>query len=172
MKPTTNTNLLDPSIRIELQTLLVGRICVVGVGNRYRSDDAAGPRVIDLCRSEKSGVWIDAGVAPENFLERIARTNPDVVLIVDAVDFGGTPGECQIMDINIMEMVVISTHSLSLRMLGDYLAIRTDARVSVLAIQPEVIDMGEGLSDPVARSVHAMSVLLSDLLSNSEPASS
>jgi Ni,Fe-hydrogenase maturation factor len=76
------------------------------------------------------------------------------------------------MDTNIMEMVVISTHSLSLRMLGQYLAMRTDARVSVLAIQPEVIDMGEGLSDPVARSVHAMSVLLSDLLSNSEPASS
>jgi hydrogenase 3 maturation protease len=169
MQPTTNRNLLSQSIEGQLRDLLVGRVCIVGVGNRHRRDDAAGPRVIDLRRPEAQGAWIDSGVAPENHLEPIARTNPDTILIVDAVDFGGNPGECQIMESGAMEMMAMSTHAGSLQMLGDYLFIRTGVRPIVLAIQPENIDMGESLSDPVARSVHKVADVLCDLLSRDGP---
>lgn len=170
MQPTPKTKLLGPSIKIQLRDLLVGRVCIVGVGNRHRRDDGAGPRVIDLRRPETPAVWIDAGVAPENFLEPIAQTNPDAVLIVDAVDFGGTPGECQIIDASALELIMaISTHAGSLRMLGEYLSIRTGIQPSVMAIQPETIDMGEGLGDSVARSVREVAELLSDLLSRDGP---
>ncbi len=140
----------------------------MGVGNRQRGDDGAGPRLIDSRRKGTRGVWIDAGMAPENFLEPIARSNPDTVLILDAVAFGGFPGECRLMDASAMEMVVLSTHAGSLGMLSQYLAARCGARVQVLAIQPDQIDAGEELSHPVGKSVLQLSSMLSDLLVDHE----
>ena len=165
MQPTAHSNQLGPGIERQLGEMLVGHVCVVGVGNRHRRDDAAGPQVIDLRRPETSGVWIDAGVAPENHLELIVRAKPDTVLLVDAVDFGGRPGDCKITDINALETAAISTHAGSLRLLGEYLSIRSGVRPWVLAIQPRRIEVGEGLSEPVASTVGRIAALLSDLLS-------
>ncbi len=147
-----------------LRDLLSGRVCIVGVGNRQRGDDGAGPAVIDSRSSETRGVWVDAGIAPENFLERIARTNPDTVLIVDAVHFGGFPGERRLMNVTAMDMMVLSTHAGSLGLLGEYLSNRTGARVHVMAVQPESVDSYEGLSQPVEKSVRELAAMLSDVL--------
>jgi hydrogenase maturation protease len=133
------------------------------MGNRERGDDAAGPRVIEGQRAGTGGVWLDAGVAPENLLEPIVRTNPDTVLFVDAVAFGGFPGECRLMDAAALDTMAVSTHAGSLGMLSDYLVARTGARVRVLAIQPERIDTRAGLSPAVATSVVELAELLSDL---------
>ena len=166
MRPTTETTQCALGIERQLSDILVGHVCVMGVGNRHRGDDAAGPRVIDLRWPETPGVWIDAGVAPENHLELVARAKPDTVLIVDAVDFGGSPGDCRITDINALETAAISTHAGSLQLLGEYLSIRSGVRPRVLAIQPQRMEMGEGLSEPVAKSVGQIAALLSALLSN------
>ncbi len=148
-----------------LGDLLSGRVCIVGVGNRGRGDDAAGPRLIDQRQPEAAGIWIDAGVAPENYLEPIARTSPDLVLIVDAVSFGGSPGECRLLDASLTETVVVSTHAGSLKLLAEYLSSRTAAQIRVLGIQPQRMELGKGLSRPVARSVRELASMLSDLLS-------
>ena len=168
MQRPTNMNLPGTSGNVSLGSLLVGRVCIVGVGNRQRGDDGAGPRLIDQRRPECPGVWIDAGVAPENFLGPIARTNPDTVLIVDAVNFRGAPGEYRLLETSEMDMVVLSTHAGSLSRLGEYLAARAGARIHALGIQPERIDVREGLSQPVARSVRELAAMLSDLLSHKE----
>ena len=164
MRPTTQTNRLGPGIECQLSEILVGRVCVVGVGNRHRCDDAAGPQVIDQRQPEVPGTWIDAGVAPENHLEIIVRAQPDTVLLVDAVDFGGSPGDCSILDASAVETMAISTHAGSLRLLGKYLSIRSGVQPWVLAIQPQRIELGEELSEPVATTVARIASLLSDLL--------
>jgi hydrogenase 3 maturation protease len=166
MQPAKNTHRLGPDMKVVLGALLSGRVCIVGVGNRGRRDDGAGPRLIEQRRPGTPGDWIDAGVAPENFLEPIARTHPDVVLIVDAVDFGGTPGQCRPMDASATEMLFLSTHAGSLNMLAEYLSARSGAKVQVLGIQPQRIDAGEGLSEPVARSVRELAAMLADLLTD------
>ena len=56
-------------------------ICIVGVGNRTKGDDAAGPTLIDLLADSASRHCIDAGIAPENYLEKIAACAPDLSLI-------------------------------------------------------------------------------------------
>ena len=125
MQAAVHTQRLCTEIKDALGALLTGRVCIVGVGSRGRHDDGAGPRLIEQHRPGTPGAWIDAGVAPENYLGSIARTNPDVVLIVDAVNFGGAPGECRLLDTNTTDTVVLSTHALSLKMLADYLSART-----------------------------------------------
>jgi hydrogenase 3 maturation protease len=160
--------LLSPNIKLALDALLAGQVCIVGVGNRSRGDDGAGPRVIDARRGATRGVWIDAGMAPENFLEPIARSSPDTVLIVDAVAFGGFPGECRLMNVEAMDTAALSTHAGSLAILGEYLSARTGARIHVLGIQPVSIDAGEALSHSVGESVREVAAMLSDLLASTK----
>lgn len=169
-EPLTNIRLPDRDLPASLRALIEGRVCIVGIGNRQRADDGAGPSVIDARRPGTPGVWLDAGVAPENFLEPVAKTNPDTVLIVDAVAFGGLPGELRLLDPATMDTVALSTHAGSLRMLSDYLSARTGARTVIIAIQPERIDAREGLSQPVERAVRELMTMLADILSAaSEP---
>ena len=156
---------------LDLDAFLVGRVCIVGVGNRQRGDDGAGPRLVDERKSESQGVWLDAGAAPENFLEPIVRTRPDSVLIVDAVDFGGFAGEYRLLEPADVDSVSVSTHTGSLRLLSEYLTNRSGARVLILAIQPERIGPGECLSRAVEESVVELANLLADLLATRQQAS-
>jgi hydrogenase maturation protease len=164
MEMTNPKKLLEPEFATSLRDLLNERVCIVGVGNRQRGDDGAGPKLIDARHPTARGAWLDAGVVPENLLEPILRTNPDTVLIVDAVAFGGIPGECRLMDAASLDTVSVSTHAGSLSMLNDYLSARTDARIQLIAIQPERIDVREELSPPVEKSVRELAALLSDAL--------
>ena len=147
-----------------LQDLLKGHVCIVGMGNRHRGDDGAGPGVIDARPPGTPGFWLDAGSAVENFLEPIAEQNPDTVLLVDAVAFGGYPGECRLMEPKMMVSTSVSTHVGSPAMLSEYLLARTGARIRMMAIQPESLDAGEGLSPPVRNSVVELATRLSSLL--------
>ena len=149
------------NLKSSLLKLLDGRVCIVGVGNRRRADDGAGPCLIDQCLPDASGCFIDAGVAPENYFGPIASTRPDSILIVDAVDFGGRPGEWRLIDAEKLNMNVVSTHCMSLETLNLYLTARTGVHVLVLAIQPSRIDVGEGLSRPVEKTVNELARLVS-----------
>lgn len=155
----------DLVLQRELAAFLHGRVCIVGVGNRGRGDDGAGPCVIDACAQTANGAWVDAGMTLENHLGQIAESKPESVLIIDAVAFGGFAGECRLLNASALDPVVLSTHAGSLGLLSEYLAGRTGAQVSVLAIQPESINSREGLSDSVAQTVRELAWMLSDLLS-------
>ena len=154
----------DEVATTRLRAVLTGRVCIVGVGNRLRGDDAAGPRGIDERHSGTRALWLDAGTAPENHLETVVRAEPDTVLIVDAVAFGGDPGEWRVLDAKELDRVAVSTHAGSLGMLSDYLSSRSGARVWVLAIEPKRIELGEGLSRSVANAVREVARLLSEAL--------
>jgi len=142
----------------QLAQRLEGRICVLGIGNRQRGDDAVGSVIAERITPSRGTVVIDAGVAPENHLERAVNADPDTVLMIDAVDFGAAPGALALLDWRNAKEGGLSTHALSLRMLGVYLDARTHANLEVLAVQPADVDVGHNLSRPVseaANRVHA-----------------
>jgi hydrogenase 3 maturation protease len=136
----------------------------MGIGNRLRGDDGAGPQVIERRDRDAAGIWIDGGTTPENFLEPIARAAVELVLIVDAVDFGGRPGECRLLDVDELEAFAISSHSGSLGVFRDYLAARAEAVVKVVGIQPGRLRMETRLSDSVEESARELAGVLSRLL--------
>ena len=146
-----------------LREFLVGNACIVGVGNRLSGDDATGPMVIDARPSHAGGVWLDVGVAPENYLEHVARLRPDVILVVDAVDFGAGPGSSMLVDPLDLACCTCSTHSGSLDLPLRYWSVRPGAYVQVLAIQPGSIAPGRGLSPPVAAAVKSVAGWLAAL---------
>lgn len=123
---------------------------MLGIGNRYWHDDGVGSYIAEALESCPGFDVIDAGFIPENHLETVALRKPDSVLMVDATDFGGEPGQARLLYPDKVTYAGLSTHAGSLRMLAEYLQARTRARIAVLAIQPGDTSAGEGLSPVVS----------------------
>lgn len=149
----------------ELQRLLSGQVCILGVGNRFRRDDGAGSLVAERLVGRTGALSIDAGAVPENYLEKVARSHPDTILIVDAVDFGGAPGDLRILDPEAVGSAGLSTHALSLQMAAEFLKTRTGARLAIAAIQPADVGLGTKLSEEVSEGVRLLQETLCAALS-------
>lgn len=148
----------------QLPAILHGRVCIVGVGSDLRGDDGAGPELIRLIGGRVSAECFDVGVAPENYLEKIVSVAPDTVLIVDAADFDGAPGEAMIFSAEDAKSGGLSTHALSLDMVCTYLSVRRPMTVWVLGIQPAAVGLCAGLSAEVAATVGEIADCLAAML--------
>ncbi len=149
------------ALAAELRGLLSGRVCIFGVGNRCRRDDGAGSRLAVDLAAGADVLSIDAGTVPENHLEQAARWQPETILIVDAVDFGGRAGEVRILAPEQLGSAGVSSHALSLRMTAEYLQTRSGARLAVVAIQPADVGHGSELSGNVAETVRRLREIFS-----------
>ncbi|MVU78261.1 hydrogenase maturation protease [Nocardia sp. ET3-3] len=135
-----------------------GRAVVIGVGNEYRHDDGIGPLIaaqfdklslpgvsVALCDGEPTGlldIWADT----------------DLAIVVDAVLCEpSTPGRIWRTTIDALRGVThaASSHALGIpdalplgRVLG-----RLPAELVVIAVEAQCLDLGVGLSDPVAAAV-------------------
>lgn len=130
-----------------------GRVCLLGIGNRYHHDDAFGPYLAEAMESRPDYDVIDAGIVPEDYIETAAHKHPASILMVDATDFGGQPGEVRLLYPDQVAYSGVSTEAGSLRMLAEYMKARTHARIALLAVQPADTSDGKGLSAPVAKAL-------------------
>ncbi len=136
---------------------------VLGIGNRMRGDDAVGSLVTDQLSGIQGAQVIDAETAPENHIEPIVRLKPERVLIVDACDFGGRPGEFRLFDRNEIGRLaggIVSTHTLPLSMTVELLEKRVRAEIRLLGVQPARVEFGETLSEPVARALPELAAFI------------
>ena len=154
--PTKRVKIVETMFSSRLKRHLFGRVVVLGVGNRLRCDDGAGSWLAEQLAGRPALHAIDAGAVPENHLERVVRSNPDTVLILDAVDFGGAPGDMRILDPESVVASGFSTHTLSLQIAAEFLKARTQARVALLAIQPADVGMGTRMSAEMSRSLELL----------------
>jgi len=130
------------------------RVAVLGIGNEFRHDDAVGLAVIDslkACVNDPRILMLNCADAPENFTGRVKRFMPACIILIDAADFGGCPGEAHIFALNDLQAADVATHKASLAVLGAYLGSETDASIFVVGIQPVNTDFGDGLS-PILRA--------------------
>jgi hydrogenase 3 maturation protease len=150
----------DSKIAVELEKLQGSKLVIVGIGNILKSDDGAGPAVCQLLEGKINAEIIDAGTVPENFIQFICRKKPEVVLVIDAVDFGSSPGDLKIIGPEELNSFVISTHTLSPRIFADLLRQTIEVKVIFLGIQPKNLQFGESLSDEVNKAVHNLAGIL------------
>ena len=136
-----------------LQRCAGTKIALLGIGNELRRDDSVGLTVIDRLGAlidDPSISLVKCHEVPENFTGRVKRFKPACVILIDAADFGGVPGEVRVFDLSELEGIEITTHRPSLAVLGEYLQSETSAGIFVIGIQPADREFGEGLS-PAAR---------------------
>ena len=144
---------MNSRLENQLTRFLCGRVCVLGIGNRHRRDDGAGSLIAEALESCPGLNTVNAGWVPENHFGTVARLDPDSILMIDAADFGGQPGQVRLLDPDAVTCSGLSTHTASLQMLAGYLRARTKARVALLAVQPADTGPGESLSPEVALTV-------------------
>jgi hydrogenase maturation protease len=144
---------METQLKDQLIHFIEGRVCLLGIGNRYHHDDALGPYLAEALESRPDYDVIDAGVIPEDYIEMTAHKHPETILMVDATDFGGEPGEVRLLYPEHVGYSGVSTQAGSLRMLAEFLQARTHARVGLLAVQPADVSDGKGLSPPVSKTL-------------------
>lgn len=126
------------------------RLAVVCVGNSLRGDDGFGPAV--AARVESDSVF-DAGSVPENVLPKVERLRPEVVLFVDAADFGAEPGALRLLSPEELAQGDFSTHSAPLSVATEYLRQSCGATSMLLAAQAKKTDLGAVMSVEMIRVV-------------------
>lgn len=149
-------------LREHLRRELAGRTCLIGLGNRDYGDDGVGATLAEeLMRAGVADVLV-AGTEPDRFVARVANEGYDRVVFLDAVDFGGTPGSVALLDAAEIasRYPQISTHKISLGVLGRWIEAGGKTKVSLLGVQPESVKPGNELSATVRATVDVLRGLL------------
>ena len=142
-----------------------GDLMLIGIGNPLRGDDGVGVEIVRILmqslRNEKVKVLIVEDRV--DLIPRMLRdVNPRLILIFDAADFGGRPGEVRIMSPDEASGRTISTHDMPLNLmlrLAD-----KDAPTYVLGIQVETLEFGRGISPAVKAAADEVASFLLNLL--------
>ncbi len=134
-------------MQTNLKDIIKGKVIIIGIGNIIRGDDGFGPLLVEKIKNEAKVICLDGGTAPENYLGKIAKENPDTVLIVDAVHLGKNPGECEILKGEDIARCGFTTHDVSPVMFMDYLTKETEANIYMLGVQPQSIELGSEMSE-------------------------
>lgn len=147
-----------------LGALAAGRIVVVGVGNALKADDAAGPMLAETLRRRFPDRVFDVGQVPENYMAPIRRARPDTILLIDAADFGGEPGDVRVASRGDVGGLALGTHAAPLSMFMALAAAETGAGVHLVAIQAKSTELGGTMCEEVRAAVGRLSRYLEAVL--------
>jgi hydrogenase 3 maturation protease len=137
-----------------LRSHLKGKVVILGIGNSLRSDDAVGSELASRLKDKVSFLVFDAAATPENYLGKIIKEKPDTVVIIDAVDFGGSPGEFrELEEADLKTVNLFFTHNASLSLTINYLQSHLKLDIIILMIQPKTIVFGDTISKEVSESL-------------------
>jgi hydrogenase maturation protease len=154
------------TLRDELAACLRGRVCLVGIGNPDRGDDAVGVRLAEALRALGYRDVILAERTPERWVRALAHGGFQAVLFLDAVRMGAAPGDAALLaSAQIASRYPqLSTHTLSLGTLARAIEADGPTRVFLLGVQPQAIDQGTELSGPVQTTLEILRHLLMEIL--------
>jgi hydrogenase maturation protease len=79
----------------------------------------------------------------------IRRFAPDIVILLDALEMGKTPGEIALFAAETTDGLSASTHSLPLSLLSTYLTSELGCQVWLLGVQIAQVEMNQPMSEPV-----------------------
>lgn len=139
---------------------MTARTLVLGIGNTLLRDEGAGVRAVAHMRDahpDPDIEYVDGGTLSFTLSAYIDEAVQ--MIVIDAADFGGAPGEhrCFVgpeMD-RFLAGPVRSVHEVSLADLLDISRLRgrLPDRRALFGIQPDVVCWGDGLSPEVERAV-------------------
>lgn len=136
------------------------RTVILGVGNPLQGDDAIGPTLVDLLRGRIEATLINGSEVPENYLSSICAAQPEVVLIVVALELSAEPGSMAVLDADRLRAIENFTRNPGLAFLVVMIQDRTEAEVIVVGIQPEDTAFASAMSPSVHQTLHSLEEML------------
>lgn len=133
----------------ELAQEVSGRTAVVGVGAAGSGDGGVGPMVVELLTKAGIDSAIEGGPSPELDAWRIRDLAPASVVFIDAIDFGGSPG-----DVALMRTAEVGEKTLDSRKSSAATRLRCveeglKAKCFLVAVQPDHVRAGAQMCDEV-----------------------
>jgi hydrogenase maturation protease len=142
---------------------------IVGVGNSLLGDEGIGPHIIDnlLQLPMPPGVrLLDCGCDLLNLVSYIDEPavrlagKPKKIIVVDAIRAGGKPGEIHRFDFAELEVLQTKTRSAhqlqvvdALRLLREVCPCLTNCEITVIGIEPKVIELSTDFSTEVRQNI-------------------
>jgi len=135
------------------------KVVFVGIGNTLRGDDGIGCYFVEeLSKKIKNDKinFINAGLCVENYLSKIVKLNPEVVIFVDAYR-GEVEQPYLLLNKDEIQNLTFSTHNISLVTIIEFLEKDlTDTQFYVLAIKPQSLKIQEGISEETKKLFDTM----------------
>jgi len=143
------------------------KIGIIGIGNLLRKDDGIGIILLQQVQKKKFPATVeclDGGIGGMNLLHVLPRY--ESVIIIDAVDFHGTPGEWRYVSLQDIrrkkEIIPASTHEtdfLNVLRLSEELQ-ELPAHVFIFAVQPKDMTVGTTLSEELTSKLDTLELNL------------
>jgi len=141
------------------------KIGIIGLGNPLRKDDGIGIVLLNMLQQQKKKLGknielIDGGIGGMNLLHVLARF--DIVVLIDAVDFQGTPGESHVFTVAQLQSkktpIRFSTHE------SDFLNViclskelnELPGKIIIFAVQPQDVSFGTELSEQLEKNLDGL----------------
>jgi len=141
------------------------KIGIIGIGNPLRRDDGLGIFLLEQLQKKKKGFpknieFIDGGTGGMNLLHVLVRF--DTVIIIDAVDFKGKPGESRVFTLDDIQSqktsMLPSIHEsnfLNVIRLSEELK-ELPRKVYFFGVQPKDVSFGTRFSEEVAQVIDTL----------------
>jgi len=150
----------------------MNKIGIIGIGNPLRKDDGVGIILLEKLIENKKKLpkdieYIDSGTSGMRLLHQFALF--DVVFVIDAVDFNGTPGELRLFKpedvVNQKYNLSISTHDIDfLKIVELSKKLKEKPEIFIFGIQPRDTNFGKGLSAELQQKINSiLNSLISEL---------
>jgi len=149
-------------LRQQLEELLQGRVCLMGLGNVACGDDGFGVRLAEELLEAGVPDVVVARTTPEHYIGRIADQGFDRLVFLDAVEFGAPPGSVVLLNAHEIcaRYAQISTHKISLGVLAKWVRASSRTKVWLLGVQPQSIKPGETITPTVSATRDLLRALL------------
>jgi hydrogenase 3 maturation protease len=126
-----------------------------------------GVKIIEMLEQKKLNnvLLLNTETVPEAYTGAVTDYQPTHVLILDATNFNGKPGEAQLIPVEKIGGTAVSTHSLPLTIFASYIQKTLNTKVTLLGVQPKIIDFGAEISPEVKSAAEEIVEILIGILS-------
>lgn len=118
------------------------KLLFVGIGNQLKMDDGAGVYISNNIINKDNISSLTVEVSIENYIGKINSLRPEILILIDCVDLGSSPGTVKLLPVSKVMDLTFNTHNISLRNIAEFF----NMPVLILGIQPEKVGFGEKLS--------------------------
>ena len=137
------------------------RVALVGVGHPMRGDDFVGSFIVKTLMKKirmDEVLLFDAEDGIEWVISKIAESNPNHLILLDACQMNANPGEVVLIPLAETDYPFFTTHGIPLKLLVGKLL--PSVETSILAIQPSRMGLSENFSPAVAAAAASISNLI------------
>ena len=118
------------------------KVLIAGIGNVLKRDDGIGVYITRNIETISTIMPLTVELSIENYIGKINELQPDVLILVDAVEYNREPGYTKLIPLSELMDRTTHTHNISLNKLDQFFQMP----VYVLGIQPKNLSFGEGLT--------------------------